>query len=96
MNRNEPLVELGHCGIDPDAQAGAWRDSTDLLAGLDGIGRSGGSAVVKIDGARGNSDIYTVVLSGGRLGDNSFRKDGSNLNTLLVDAISFFMKHAAR
>lgn len=96
MNKDELLVELRHRGIDPDAQAGAWRDSIDLLAALDAIGRSGGSAVVKIDGARGNSDIYTVVLSTGRLGDNSFRKDGRNLNTLIVDAISFFMKHAAR
>lgn len=63
MNKDELLVELRDCGIALDTHATAWRESIDLLAALDAIGRSGSSAVVKVDGGRDDSDIYTVVLS---------------------------------
>lgn len=96
MNNDELLVELRRCEIAPDAHTGAWRDSIDLLAALDAIGRSGGSAVVKVDGNRPGADVYTLVLSGGQLGEHFFRKDGADLSALIAEGLSFFVMHRKR
>jgi hypothetical protein len=50
--------------------------------------------VVKIDGGRSDGSVYTVVVSGGRLGEDFFRNDGADLATLLQEAISFYRSRA--
>ena len=56
------------------------------------IARRGCVALVKIDGIRSES-IFTVMISGGALGDAYFREDGDDLATLLRSAIAFFQAH---
>lgn len=68
-----------------------WRDSAGLLAAFDAIGRHGVNALIKIDGARLEGSVYTVVISGGKLGEEFFRKDGKDLVALLREAISFYL-----
>ena len=88
------LSELAKCGIDPSARKDAWRGASDLLAALDAIGRLGVNVILKIDGERAGPEVYTVVVSGGRLRDEFFRRDGSDLQLLLSEAVSFFLTHA--
>lgn len=61
---------------------------------IEEIAKEGAVVVVKIDGARclsGNHDIYTVVLSGGGLGaDSFFRMDGDDIDFLLQSALDFY------
>lgn len=83
----EELLQDGHVSA---AQVVQWRDSSGLLAVFDAIGRDGASAIVKVDGARPDGSIYTVVVSGGKLEDAFFRKDGADLDALLQEAISFY------
>lgn len=76
-----------------------WMRCAPLLAELDALARVGGNALVKIDGGRGDIDgalpeNYTVVLAGGRLRDEFFRRDGADLEQLLRDAIAFYRQHA--
>lgn len=66
-----------------------WKDAATLMATLDVIGREGANVVVKIDGGRLHAP-YTVVLSGPKLGDSLFRKDGAEVQTLLKEAIEFY------
>ena len=71
-----------------------WRDASDLLAVFDVIGRDGANALVKVDGGRSNGSVYTVVVSGGSLGESFFRRDGDDLIELLSDAIAFYKTSA--
>ncbi len=80
------LRALGEAGVDASSAVSAWTQSASLLAALDAIGRSGGHALVKIDGERDGSQVYTVLVSGGRLGGDFFRRDGADLPTLLREA----------
>lgn len=73
----------------------AWSDMAKLMAALDAIGREC-NALVKIDGGRDDAGVYTVVLSGGRLGDSFFRQDGPALRPLLQEAIEFFLVRTRR
>jgi hypothetical protein len=84
------LTDLRKIGIDIQALVAPWKDSVELLAAMDAIARAGSNAVVKIDGGRAEADVYTVVVSGGRLGEEFFRKDGADLRMLLREAVSFF------
>ncbi|MFZ5443871.1 MAG: YrhB domain-containing protein [Myxococcota bacterium] len=57
----------------------------DLLEAL----RTEGFVVVfKLDGER-STDPYTVVVSGGALGTDAFRRDGASLETLAREAVTF-------
>lgn len=67
-----------------------WKEVAGLMAVLDAIGRDGASAVVKIDGARLDGAVYSVVVSGEHLGEKYFRKDGDDLSTVLREAIDFY------
>ena len=84
----ESLVAL-NLSIDDDR----WARAARLLSMVDAIGRDRGVALVKIDGYR-ESNVYTVVLCGGRLGEEGFRKDGTDLETLLVEALQFYTRTA--
>lgn len=55
------------------------------------IADKGGVFVLKIDGERDQSKSYSVVLTGGGLGDNEyFHRDGGDLKELIDDAISHY------
>jgi len=61
------------------------------MAALDAIGRDGVSVLVKIDGLRPDAAVYTVAISGPRLGEAFFfRQDGSDLPALLRAGIEFY------
>jgi hypothetical protein len=75
----------------PDELVTQWLESSELLAGLDFVGREGGSVVVKIDGGRTNGLVYTVVVSGGRLGQKYFHKDSAVLADVLREALEFYL-----
>ena len=67
---------------------------TELYRGreLEALAKDGAIVVLKIDGERKNNhDIFTVVLSGGRLSpDDFFRMDGSNFSSLIDAALNFY------
>lgn len=88
------ISDLTKVGVDTGAVVDAWSDSVALLAALDAVGRAGSNTIVKIDGERSGPDVYTVVVSGGRLGEKFFRRDGSDLRSLLREALSFYARHA--
>jgi hypothetical protein len=88
------LRDLSEYGIAPSPRIPvAWNDALALLAAFDAVGQSGCNAVIKIDGER-TTDRDTVVLSGGLLGQNAFRKDGAVLSSPLGDALAIFVTHA--
>lgn len=88
------LATLEKRGLDTEHATASWFDSLPLLAALDAIGRDGACALVKIDGLRTNGKVYTVVLSGGRLGQDFWHSDGPELQALLREAISFYAARA--
>lgn len=69
-----------------------WQDSAELLGSLNVICRKGSTVVVKMDGTRSNGALFTVVLSGGLLGDDYFHKEGPDLKPLLEQAVAFYLK----
>jgi hypothetical protein len=81
------LIGAGHVDV---SRAAVWRDTAELLAIIDAIAREGATALIKIDGARAADSVYTVLISGGRLGETYFRKDGADLRGLLEEAIEFY------
>jgi hypothetical protein len=83
-------IELMAEGQLSEERINSWREMADLLAMIDMMGRNGVSAVIKIDGVRSGGDGYTVAISGPPLGEDFFRKDGSDLAELLVAAITFY------
>jgi hypothetical protein len=62
---------------------------------LETIARDGAVLVLKIDGGRkGDANVFTVVLSGGRLtAEEFFRMDGEDLTKLIDRAIEFYEDH---
>jgi len=83
----EELQKTGHITLE---QVARWKDLSELLAVLDAIGNDGASVIMKVDGGRSDASVYTVVVSGGKLGEAFFRKDGPKLHELLYEAISFY------
>lgn len=59
---------------------------------LEAIAREGAVVVLKIDGERGSDpNIFTVMLSGGKLGsEDFFRMDGDSFPKLIDAAIQFY------
>jgi hypothetical protein len=94
MKETSVVDDLRKSGRITDEAVARWGRVSGLLAALDAVGRDGANAMVKIDGARPNGEIYTVVVSGGKLGDAFFRKDGADVDALLRDAVSFYREHA--
>ena len=72
-----------------DEQIARWRDAAHLIAALGSMGTDGVSAILKFDGGRPVAP-YTVVVSGPKLGDAFFRKDGDDYVALLQDAVDFY------
>lgn len=94
MNNEQMIDALLASARISDEQVELWRKSAGLLAVLDAIGRDGMSAVVKIDGARTDGSVYTVVITGSKLGEEYFRKDGADLPMLIREAIDFYASKA--
>ena len=90
MDEKALIEELQKTGRLTLEQVSRWRDSSGLLAVFDAIASDGANAMVKVDGGRSNGSAYTVVMSGGKLGEAFFRKDGPDLHALLEEAISFY------
>lgn len=90
------MTELNQRGLDAGERAEEWLEAAERLAALDAIARAGGHVIVKVDGGRAGRDVYTVVLAGGALGDEFFRKDGADLGKMLDEALAFFLAHAKR
>lgn len=88
------LSALGEAGVDASSAVSAWAQSASLLAALDAIGRLGDHTLVKIDGERDGRQVYTVLVSGGRLGSDFCRRDGGDLPTLLREALRFYLANA--
>ncbi|HEY9132882.1 MAG TPA: hypothetical protein VIM98_14110 [Dyella sp.] len=80
------LLAKGHV---TDELVRKWSRAAALLAGLDAIGRDGSVVLIKVDGARSEMP-YSVVISGQRLGDSFFRKDGGDVLSLMQEAIEFY------
>jgi hypothetical protein len=76
-------------GYVTDEQVSRWKDAAFLMAAFEAIGRHGTTAVVKVDGGRPEA-AYTVVVSGSRLGEAFFRRDGSDVLSLLREAVEFY------
>lgn len=72
-----------------EEQLRTWHNAADLLAALATFGREGVNIVLKIDHARTDDSIYTVVISGENLGENFFRQDDGDLAKILKASISF-------
>lgn len=88
---DESLVRSLQRSAQPSAAAvSQWSQLSLLLAALEAIGREGVIVIIKVDGARPGDSIYTVVLSGGPLGEAFFRKDGASLPDLVREAIGFY------
>ncbi|MCP4180217.1 MAG: hypothetical protein GY756_20830 [bacterium] len=65
----------------------------DKLDIFEQIVSEGSTVIIKLDGERkleNISNYYTVVVSGGKLHDDFFRKDSNDLIELCDEAISFY------
>lgn len=86
---NETLnAELAAIGITVEPSP----ESPFLLAAFEAVGKSGAIALLKIDGERTMEQVYTVMLSGGRLADDFFRKDGPKLHPMMREALTFYVR----
>ena len=96
MNESDLLNFVAEVGLESHSSMDSWTKSLRLLSVLDAIGRDGGGAIIKIDAGRNDGRVYTVVVSGGRLGSEFFRGDGSDLHALLFEAIRFWVAQVQR
>ncbi len=69
--------------------AAAWLEAAPLLANLQQATANGAIFVVKVDNERSDTQIFTVVITGGKFRDRHFRQDGSDLVTILRNALAF-------
>jgi hypothetical protein len=90
MNERTTLADLVAAGRLTEKDVETWSRVADRLAALTLIAREGATVVVKADGERAGFALFTVVVSGGRLGDDFFRRDASDLDGLLDAAIRFY------
>jgi len=77
----------------PTSTASGWSELGEFGEAIEIIANDGSSVLFKIDGERKNAGIptyYTIVVSGGKLHDEFFRKDGLALQELTYEAILFY------
>lgn len=82
------VKELGLADIRPD-----WRGCDAVWGVLEEMAAEGATVVIKIDGQRCGPDDngrYTVLVSGGPLGEDFFRLDTSVLEEGLAKAIMHY------
>ncbi len=88
------VKELGLADIGPD-----WQGCDAVWSVLEEMATEGASGIAKIDGQRTSSgDVgrYTVVVSGGPLGEDLFRLDTGVLEEGLAKAIIHFAERCWR
>ncbi|AGA28263.1 hypothetical protein [Singulisphaera acidiphila] len=82
------LADLGMASVPGD-----WRGCDAIWPALEEMANEGSTVLVKIDGERVGEDDngrYTVVVSGGPLGENYFHMDATTLEEGLAKAIPHF------
>lgn len=82
--------ELGLANVPP-----AWEGCDAVWNVLEEMANSGSTVVIKIDGQRTGPDDngrYTIVLSGGPLGEDFFRLDTPVLEEGLAKAILYYVR----
>lgn len=82
------IVKRGLAAIPED-----WHGCDAVWPALEEIANAGSTVVVKIDGQRNQEDDngrYTIVISGGPLGEEFFRLDSRALEEGLAKAIVYF------
>jgi hypothetical protein len=82
--------ELGFADVPPD-----WRGCDAVWDVLEAMADAGSVVVIKLDGGRnapGDNGRYTVVVSGGPLGEDVFRVDTRVLEEGLAGAIVHFAR----
>lgn len=70
-----------------------WKVWEGLWPALEAMADEGAIIVVKLDGGRTCDEFpkrYTVIVSGGRLGDAFYREDTSDLEGALCEAVIFY------
>ena len=70
-----------------------WKIWDGLWPALETMADEGAIIVVKLDGGRTRDEFpkrYTVIVSGGRLGDEFYREDTSDLEGALCEAVIFY------
>lgn len=80
--------ELGLADIRPD-----WRGCDAVWDVLEAMAAEGATVVIKIDGQRNGPDDngrYTVLVSGGPLGEDFFRRDTPVLEDGVAEAIIYY------
>jgi hypothetical protein len=80
--------ELGLADLRPD-----WRGCDAVWDVLEEMATEGATVVIKIDGQRNGPDDngrYTVLVSGGPLGEDFFRRDSQVLEDGLAEAIVYY------
>lgn len=83
---NDALAFARATNLEPSATMNGWANSVEVLGSLDAFARAGCVFLVQVDGSRVNGDSCMVMVSGGDLRDDLFRKDGLRLEELLADA----------
>lgn len=89
MNNSSFFETLQKDGRLEEDDISRWVKMSAMMAALEAIGKDGATVVLKFDGGRPES-MYTVVVSGASLGDSFFRKDGSQVLSLLQEAVEFY------
>lgn len=89
MNNDVLVQELLSSGRIAQEKIAHWSNAAALMAAFEAMGRDGATAVLKVDGDR-HEAVYTIVVSGSHLGEVFFRRDGSDVLSLLRDAVEFY------
>jgi hypothetical protein len=91
---NSKLKALGIASLKQSAFSQRdWKVWEGLWPALEAMVDEGAIIVVKLDGNRAQDELpkrYTVVLSGGRLGEEFYHKDTSDLEGALCEAVIFY------
>jgi hypothetical protein len=92
MNNRSKALKIAS-GKQHDFADRDWKIWEALWPAIETMVDEGAVLVVKVDGGRTTDDLlkrYTVVLSGGKLGDDFFREDAVNLEDVLCNAVVFY------
>lgn len=90
MTERNVLEDLALGGRLPLSLITLWRESAEKLAALTVMAQEGATIVVKADGQRAKTAMFTVVVSGGPLREEYFHKDSPDLGSLLEESVRFY------
>ncbi len=93
MGKFEQAASIAAAHSQTTPERSDWTCLRDLSSALEQMANEGAIVVGKIDVGRqepGDSGRYTVVISGGLLGDDYFRRDSVSLSSAVSDGILFY------